>query len=287
MRIIIYASTNKKFDSSIAECLNEGRGRHKITIAPTSSWKGEAEKRYDLAVVVGVKGHSGPIFKAYRDIGKHAVFIDKGYTRLRGGPVGTLYWRVSIDSFQPLPYFQKRPRPDDRWGKLGIEIKPRQEGGEAILFAGSSQKYCDWFQLGSATRYADYVLKAIRERSSRPIIYRPKPSWADAVPIEGYEYSPDTDKFVTRLEQAHCLVTFGSNACFEALISGVPSVVLGEGITKPVSSTTVKEVDNPKFPDASVVYQLACDLAYCQYSLKEMFKGVCWQHVEEVIHELG
>lgn len=284
MKVTIYASEGKKFDDAIARSFKAGCARHGVMseTRATANWVGKLDRAADLAVVVGVKDKSGPIFKAYRAAGRHAVFIDKGYTRIRGGPLGTLYWRVSVDAFQPLAYF-RCGRPSDRWVALKVPIVASQRHGTNILFAGSSQKYCDWHGLGPATAYAERVLGDIRKYTDRPIVYRPKPSWADAVPVAGYEYSPGDDKFITQLEDAHCLVTYGSNACFEAVLHGVPSIVLGDGVTRNVSSTTVAEVAAPRMPTAVETYALACDLAYCQYTLDEMAVGLCWVNIRDVI----
>lgn len=276
-RLAFYASVGKKFDDGLAQTFTAGCRRHGMTthVFPTADWAGQVDRKADVGVVVGVKDKSGPIFKAYRAAGKHAVFIDKGYTRIRGGPLKTLYWRVSINTFQPLAYF-RCGRPDHRWRALNIPITEYRPGS-TVLFAGSSQKYCDWQGLGPATAYAERVLAEIRKYTDRPVVYRPKPSWKDAVPVDGYDYSPDSDKFITRLDEAHCLVTYGSNACFEALLNGVPSIVLGDGITRPVSSTTAADVEAPRMPNRDELYHLACDLSYCQWTLDEFANGTCWE----------
>lgn len=283
MRVAFYASRGKKFDETIARHFRRGCRRlgDECEILATADWHGQVEATADLGVVVGVKNVSGPIFRAYRDAGKHAVFIDKGYTRIRGGPLGTLYWRFSVDEFQPLAYFQRQPRAPERWLALKTPLRPRQRGRK-ILYAGSSQKFCDWHCLGDATLYAERVLEGVRKHTQREIIYRPKPSWKNAVPVEGYGYSGAENKFIADLMESYCLVTYGSNACFEALLHGVPTVVLGDGVTRPVSDTTVRAVDAPRMPSLDEIRQLAFDLAYCQVALTEMADGLCWRLIREV-----
>lgn len=275
MRVAFHASAGKKFDDALSRAFCAGCKAHRIKsgVHPTAEWDGTPVEGADVGVVVGVKDKSHPIMEAYLAAGRHAVFIDKGYTRIRGGPLGTEYWRVSVDAFQPLAYFRDKIRSDDRWKALDVPVRFTRNKGTAVLFAGSSQKFCDWHGLGDATAYAERTLAALRQHTDREIVYRPKPSWGDAVPIDGYQYSRDGDKFVTRLEAAYCLVTYGSNACFEALISGVPTVVLGDGVTAPLSSTTVEGVADPLFPPPHKTYELACALAYCQWTLDEMAAG--------------
>jgi hypothetical protein len=279
MRVTFYGSMSKKFDKQIAECLQRGIQRcgDLCELVGTEDFK-KLPKGVDCAVVVGVKANSGPIFHRYRKAGRHAVFIDKGYTRIRGGPLGTLYWRISGNAFQPLHYFQKTPRPSDRWRWSETDIRDRRvPGGQEVLFAGSSQKFCDFHKLGNATEYATAVLREARKHTDRPLAYRPKPSWGDAVPIEGVRYSHPKEKFVGALDLAHVVVTYGSNACLEAMLFGVPAVVLGDGITRPLCSTSLADLDKPRFPTRDQLYQLACDLAYCQWTLSEFASGDAWK----------
>ncbi len=285
MKVVFYASVGKKFDDAIAAAFGAGCKNRGVDfeIAKTSEWAGRAGKRTDMAVVVGVKDKSGPIFKAHRHAGKHAVFIDKGYTRIRGSDLGTLYWRVSVDAFQPLTYFLKTDRPSDRWDALGLPILPRQAGGEIVLLAGSSQKFCTWHDLGEATAYYRKTLVELSKHTKRELVYRPKPSWQDAVPIKGFGYSPPAAKYEVELERSHCLVTYGSNACFEALIRGVPTLILGDGITRPLASTGCHNVERPFFPNADAVRRLAHNLAYCQWTLQEMECGKTWDNIVEVM----
>lgn len=280
MFVTFHASAGKKFDDAIAAhflagCRLHG---HRVACVPTAAWDGTPDPRADVGVVVGVKDKSGPIFQAYRKAGRHAVFVDKGYARIRGGDLGTLYWRVSVDDFQPLSYF-RAGRPPDRWDALGVEVADDRVRGENVLFAGSSQKFCTWHGLGDATAYAEAVLAKLRAYTDRPIVYRPKPSWVDKVEIPGFGYSPPEEKFQVELANAHCLVTYGSNACFEALVRGVPTVVLGNGITRDLGGTACKQVADPPFPKRGHVRKLAHDVAYCQWTLEEMAAGTCWADV--------
>jgi hypothetical protein len=287
MRVVFYASVGKKFDDTLGKAFARGAKRHGHTcvVQPIADFDGVLPDT-DVCVVVGVKSMSCPVFKAHRQAGRHAVFLDKGYTRLQGGPLGTLYWRVSVDEFQPLSYFRS-DRPADRWERLGLDIADTRSSGRSILFAGSSQKFCQWHGLGDATEYAAKTLRRIAKYTDRPVVYRPKPSWGDAVPVEGFGYSSHEDRFPTALSEAHCLVTYGSNACFEALLNGVPTVVLGDGVTRPVSDTELSAVDSPRFPSYVETLQLARDLAYCQWTVDEMAAGECWCEIQSLFSGRG
>jgi hypothetical protein len=172
-------------------------------------------------------------------------------------------------------------RPSDRWDRLGVRVSGRAKQGDNVLLAGSSQKFCDFHELGDATEYARTVLRKLRKHTKRPLVYRPKPSWGGAVPVEGFGYSPASEKFVTELSASHALVTFGSNACFEALLAGVPTLILGDGVTRGLSITDYEDIESAEWPGSDAVYLLGCNLAYCQFTVSEMANGMCWSVVRE------
>lgn len=283
MRVVFHASVGKRFDDQIAEAFASGCRTHRVDCRkePVESWSGTADA--DVGVVVGVKGSSAAIFRKYREEGRHAVFIDKGYTRIRGGPLGTLYLRASLDAFQPLEYFQRLPRRSTRWDSLGVPIAEGRRPGRNVVFAGSSQKYCNWHGLGDATRYAQDILGGLAGYTSRSVVYRPKPSWGGKEPVDGFSYSGPDQRFDTELSDAHAVVTHGSNACFEALINGVPTVVLGEGIARPLAATGYSDIDAIGYPPVDKVHQLAYDLAHCQWTLEEIASGALWQEFKDVL----
>jgi hypothetical protein len=285
MKVVFYVSEGKKFDETLAEALGRGVRRRgdEYEVRPIAGFE-RADPAVDVAIVAGVKGWSQDCFEAYVQAGRHAIILDKGYTRIRGGPLGTLYWRCSVDAFQPHAYLSRAQHSGERWNRLGVTIIPdlgRQKG--SVLFCGSSQKYCNWHNLGDATEYARKVLGELRRRTDRELVYRPKPSWGDAVEIPGYRYSAPGDKFLPELDRTFVVVTFGSNAAFEAILRGVPAVVLGDGIARPLARTSCKDVESPLRPAATAVYDLACNVAHCQWSADEMASGEAWKHLRAEI----
>jgi hypothetical protein len=284
VKVVFYASEGKKFDETLAARMGKGVKRRgdAYEVLPI---KGVVEPLpdTDVAILAGVKGGSKPCFEAHRRAGRHAIILDKGYTRLRGGELGTLYWRLSVDDFQPHAYL-RAGRPGDRWERLGMTVLPmwKKDHGQ-VLFCGSSQKYCDWHGLGDATEYARRTLKQLSRLTDRELVYRPKPSWGGAVPVRGFRYSSHEEKFVAELDRTFCVVTFGSNAAFEAVLAGVPALVLGDGIARPLCRTRLEDVGDPLYPTTAEVRQVGCDIAYCQWTLEEMASGECWDHVRPVL----
>lgn len=292
MKVLFYASVTKKFDMTIAEHIRDGIIAHgdQCDIVSTADAKNGVLPGCDVAICVGVKGGSQTVWDEYQSRGAHTVIIDKGYTRLPGGPLGTLYWRISVDHFQPLPYFQKFQRPDDRWKKTGKEILPWRRddnSGMYVIWAGSSQKYCNWHNLGDATEYAGKVLQSCNlfTVKHQKLVYRPKPSWGNAVPLDdkSIRYSPAKEKLKQYFDKAHCVITFGSNAAVEAVCAGVPVIVIGDGLAAPVGSTSISDMQTVYRPSYKKRLQWAADMAYCQWSCAEMKSGEAWHNIRDVM----
>lgn len=238
----------------------------------------------EVAVMVGVK--SRELFWENWDAGVHTVMLDKGYCRHRiTGPVRQWeYWRMSVDAHHPTHSLMKIERPSDRWDALDLEIKPWRRRGKQILFAGSSAKYHEFYALPEPTEYAQRVFRKLRKYTERTIIYRPKPSWKDAVPISGTLYSKSPETLEMALAGAHCMITHGSNACFEAMLTGIPTLVLGDAVARPVSTTDITEVEDPKMIPDDERKQWLSNLAYCQFTAHEMESGLAWSIVRPQIY---
>jgi hypothetical protein len=130
--------------------------------------------------------------------------------------------------------------------------------------------------LGDPTEYNGRLIAEIRKYTRRPIIYRPKPSWRDARAIRGARYSPPHEQLGSLLESVHCLITHGSNACLDAMMLGVPSIILGEAVMAPISSRSVSEIEHPRLARMNERRQLLGNLAYHQWTEAEMASGAAW-----------
>jgi hypothetical protein len=264
--------------------MSEGMKRHGDTFEVLPQ---EAFDTANLSGVDAVFTHNvafaRPIMDACLKKGIHTIYYDKAYFG-RGWNTEDpeAYVRFSVNSFQPLAYFQSIRRPDDRWRRLNIEWKPRRSNGRNIVFAGCTAKFADWYGF-DLVEYAAHAVNAIRSYTDRPIVYRPKKSENPPPPIAGTFYSHNARKMWEELENAFALVTFSSNAAAEALLDGVPAFVLGPGIARPVSNTDLSSIDDPIFPSPQKLYQWGCDLAYCQWRMDEMKNGTVWKELKETM----
>lgn len=237
----------------------------------------------DVVFVHGIEPRAA--FDAGRAAGLPVVIVDKGYSRVARGPLNCWYWRMSINAPQPLAYMQ-RGRPGDRWRATGTKIATAPARlGDSVIFAGSSQKYCNWFGLGDANAYADEVLTGVAKLLPKsPLIYRPKPSWRGGVPVAGAVLDDGVRNtrvtLQTAMRECRCVVTHGSNASFEALLAGYPAVTLGPGLAAALGENVVADVPAARWPGVAAVTRLAYDAAYHQWTVAEFQTG---QAIKEVL----
>lgn len=95
-------------------------------------------------------------------------------------------------------------------------------------------------------------------------------------------------KYMTQaLDDCHAMVTFGSNACFEAVLSGVPSIVLGDAVMRSISSTDLADVLNPRLATDAERYQVLTALSYCQFREAEWRDGTAWPEMKQQLREVS
>lgn len=260
----------------------------------------EPDSKVDIACVFALKGSAKRILDAYHTMGARTLLFDKGLIRSStglGAPSG--YYRVSIDEFMPIGRIERMMRENvspNRWVATGLRPRDRRIGHteSPVIYAGSSQKYCDFHGLGDEHEYAVDVLRRIRKAApkSHPLIYRPKPSYDLAKPVEGSIFSrnhgPASDKFVAGtlgelLPDAFALVTHGSHAAIDAILAGVPAIVLGDGAARPVASTSLDVLREglPPYPERETRAKWLSAIAWWQWTVPEMVDGTMWRFLRE------
>ncbi len=217
------------------------------------------------------------------------VYLDKGYTRdTKGGDGHTVYSRCSINASSPVDYMMKLRVKSDRLERLNIKLKkprPHSRNGH-IIYAGSSQKYNDFHKLGDGTILAQKVFRRLRGLTQRQLVYRPKPGDRNARPVMSAMLSTKAQSMEEALKGCHAVITYGASAVMDAIISGVPAIVLGEAIAKPVAQLSMEsetDIEEPRFPHESERFQWLTSLAYCQWTTKEMASGEAWNFLRAEI----
>lgn len=232
----------------------------------------------DVAIMVGMKATS--LRERCLAAGQRVIVADKGYDRKDD------WWRISIDTHQPTRYLMDMKRPDARMRAAQWKMKPWRDAGDFVLIAGGGAKYHSVWNLSPVAVWAQEMVDGIREAGwTGPIQYRPKPSQPDkTVPYGATLSSPKY--MVKALDDCHAIVTYGSNACFEAMLCGVPSIILGDAVLKAISSEKLQEICDPyRAPDSARKAALS-NLAYCQFREAEWMSGFAWQEVKRQLDEI-
>lgn len=288
MKLHVHVASGKDREEGLALSLREGLAPFddRVEVSPIGDFAGP-DLEADVGAVFGLKGRSREVMDAYRAAGRHTIIFDKALIRVQHAAHKHL--RVCIDGDSPLLYLMRKPRPPSRWEALKLPLAKRRKStrGDDIILALSSQKYCTFHGLGDATEYARGIVRECRRLTSRPIVYRPKPSWHEFKPVKGTRLSRPPEYLPSLLERGHVLVTHGSSAAIDAIIGGVPAITLGECAASPVAGKSLDAVDAPPFPDEEARLEWLINLAWCQWSVDELKSGAAWAFLRREIMDLS
>lgn len=280
MRVRFFVA-EKEREVTLAEALAEGARAHGDHVDIASTSRAAFDPDYPVAAIFGVKASSRRVVDEHMRPGCASLVFDKALIRSEGA--GNGYFRVGLNG-TPIAYMMRERRPPSRWARLGIDLPNGIRKGRKVIFAGSSQKYCDWHRLGDANAYADYVLSLAKmEFAGRwsEFVYRPKPSWDGAKLIPGATLSTGRGDLPHLLRDAAVLITHGSSAAIDAVLAGVPVITMGQCAASPIS----QDLYAPRFtpPPDDRLREWAAALAWCQWTIEEFRSGEAWSFYR---HEL-
>jgi hypothetical protein len=229
-----------------------------------------------VGVLYGLEGQAPRIFRDY-SAQKTMVFVDLGYWGRREGGRWTGYHKVVVNGRHPTSYFQRRSHPGDRAARLGVRIEPWRPRGSHVLVCGMSDKGAQ--ACGFAPeQWERATIAKLSQVTDRPLVYRPKPSWYGARPLPGTDYSPREQTFEEALQGAWCVVSHHSNCNVDALVAGVPSFCV-DGIAAPLSESDLTKIETPCRPEGRE--QWVADIAYTQWTVDEIARGLPWRHLKD------
>lgn len=236
----------------------------------------------DFVAFIGLKRYEW--FKYCISHGQRVMYFDKGYYhREFEHRKDIVYWRVSVDDQQPTKYIAEARHSPDRWLSLGREMtpwrKPRAKGH--IIIANQSEKYHQFYDLVHPTQWVINIVEELKRYTDRQIWYRPKPSWRNKTPINDTRYCA-TEPLSKLFPGAYALITHGSYICVDALLNGIPTITLGNAVTKSICSTSLSEIETPKMATEAERLQVMANLAHCQYTIKEWADGRAWKSVKDL-----
>ena len=201
-------------------------------------------------------------------------YVDSGYA---GNNVTTvnprgikIYHRIVKNDLQ---HKEIRPRPADRWSKLGITLQPRRYG-RRIIVAAPDEKPCRFYGIDQAQWVKDTVAR-IKQLTDRPVEVRQRsPKRIDRVATAPLSQELAND--------VHALVTFNSVAAVESIFAGVPAFVLAPThVAAPVANTTLDSIEDPVWYDRDRLDAWCHSMAYGQYHVKELRNGTAFRMMQE------
>jgi hypothetical protein len=213
---------------------------------------------------------------------KPNVLIDFGYWD-RLFPVKSIknHYRFSVQYHHPTNYILEMNESKTRFHSYKKEILPWNKSGKYVLVADIGRKSYDFLGMEYQS-WAKRAVKEIQQHTDRKIKYRPKPSSYTPIEDLGWPYvgfsDPRREKIEVALKDAFAVVTYYSNVGCDALLQGIP-IFTEEGAAKGMGLQDFSQVDNPYYPDNR--QQFFNNLAYCQWSVEEMSRGLPWQHLKE------
>lgn len=230
----------------------------------------------EIAVFYGFDINLRKVFSDYRAAGKTVVYVDLGYWGRREGGSLSGYHKVVVNGRHATDYFQAVEHDSERADRLGLTIKEWAGQGDHIIVAGMSAK-CAEVEGFTPSEWERMTVDELRRHTSRPIVYRPKPSWAAAEPIYGTLFEPGLDDLPRLLQNCHAVVTHHSNVAIDALLEGVPAFTTN-GAASSLAFSDLSRIEAPWRPDGR--RQFVRDLAYTQFTPAEMRAGIAWAHLK-------
>ncbi len=148
--------------------------------------------RGDIAAFYGYQKNMPRIMADYIERGKKVVFLDLGYWHRRQNGRWLGYHKVAVNARHSNAYLMDQEYKAARFKQFKIPILPWKSNGNSIIVAGMSAKSAESYML-KPQQWERYAVAELRKYTKRPIIYRPKPSWVQAKPIEGSEFIVEID----------------------------------------------------------------------------------------------
>jgi len=184
------------------------------------------------------------------------------------------YWRWC---YQGLHDNRKLDVPSDRFEEWKLNIEPWRNEGEHILVCPSSETMTFFMHGGNVQEWVEKTTNEIKQYTKRPIKvrYKPRKSGTSGPHVADVPISSD-------LDNCHAVVVSGSITAIDALAAGVP--VFSTSDVAPSAWCTNRDfskLDNPYKYDREHLFY---NLAYKQYSIREMREGLCYENSMRFLH---
>lgn len=204
----------------------------------------------DLLIIWNRHRHNAQA-KKFEAAGAKVIVAENGWLR-QGDGLGTTALCLSHHNGAGTWY----EGPEDRWSKLGIELKPwRADGGHILVLV---QRGIGESGVAQPRDWVNNALARLRRKTERRIVVRNHPGNAEPPP------EPDwTDCWAA--------VTWASGAGIKSIVNGIPVFYdLEKWIGGAAGRFGVDEIEHPFLGDRLPMLR---SLAYAQWTLQEIESG--------------
>lgn len=206
----------------------------------SANWK-ELTAPVEDKTVQFFRGLESPRLKIFMDEGRDFLYMDNAY--FHRGPRATKFRLIR----KGVHLTRLLDRPDDRIKALGVVPEPWRKGGRSVLVIPASPYHLDLY---GAHGWQERAIDEIRRHTDRPIVVKT----VKREPLQPY------------LDDAWCVVTYGSVAGVEAALYGVPVFSGPICPSLPISSGPLENIESPLYPDR---WPWLSSLAYAQFDISE------------------
>lgn len=281
MKIGVYAPSNNEEHIKVLKAFAQGVIKASGHVNTVKLLPVDEYFDCDVAVVFGIGKKNvpvsyarGEIIRRHQERGLPVLVLEKGYVRRDA------YYAAGWNGLNNRANFCNNGMPSDRWDALDIELKPWRRDGRTILV-------CCQVPSDASVQNVDIIdwcARVIRELRSiapdREIIFRPHPLARDRTPDMLHAHT-STRPLNEDLDDALFVVTYNSNIGVDAVINGIPIFVGDKGAM--AYDVASKNLSEAYLPGVKVIKQWAYNLAYTQWTIEEMARGLPWQHLTTAV----
>lgn len=237
-----YPQPGKGKAIEVCRAFAEGCGGRVVEQTPRALLSG-------AAAFYGVRPQWAHLWTQAKAEGRDWFYIDNSY-------LGRGEFRVARNAVQAA-----QCRPDlARLAKHGITLSPWRKTGGHVLVCLQSEEF-----MATVAGFTGDIAQAVRDQTDRPVKVRRK---------------YDTRPLAADLVDCWAVVTWASNCAVEAILAGVPAIVLGESAAAPMAGDGLDQIEAPPMPDGREEWAAA--LAASQWSIEELRSGKAWADLHAV-----
>jgi hypothetical protein len=230
----------------------------------------------DVAVCWNHLNHR--LFNRQKAEGAHYLILERGFIGNR-----TRWTSIGFDGLNGRADFVVKDMPGDRYHRyFKFQMLPWKHDGRYVLVNAQCQGDASVTPYVDFKKWAHRTVKQCHDRfPGKEVIWRPHPVEVD----RGCNYDvPGARSSIGRplaedMAGACAVITFNNNSGVDAVMAGVPTFALDEGsMARPVAAHNLD--DDPIRPNRR---QWAWDLAYKQWTMKEIAAGLPWSYLKKKV----